>query len=158
MKKLILCLVGIFIIPPIIMYAILYFGLAKKPSGLIIRNFNNNITIYNQLIEDIKYQDFISISYNSMGYSVTTKDNEKVSNVIVSLNESTDYSNIIHKIEQLNLEGISKNEDYILFKVKSRFGYSQYVGQIYDKEKLLKNYDISKIKSINDNWYYIETR
>ena len=162
-KSKIIILLASSLIIIIILFVIVYLLLQVsigKPTKFTITNklkINEKLfeEIYNELYELNENSVHLKKDGNSISITIHEEINEKINIIKVKDEDFYKYEKTIKNMKKLKLIEIKKEHGNIIIPIKN---FGQYIVKINNEEQLKWGYNITYMKQVNNNWYYIETK
>lgn len=132
----------------------------KVNSNTIIKKFEENEMLFEEVVKELSEKDDIYLDKKGevISISIYEKIGDQVNSRKVKKEEFDQYGKTIDLMKKLNITYISKEKGNTSFLFNSMLELGQYIVKIQDEEKYKKDYDITHIMELKDNWYYIEIK
>ncbi|MDD2628146.1 MAG: hypothetical protein PHR25_01260 [Clostridia bacterium] len=124
----------------------------KENSNTIIEVFENNKTLFEEVLEELSNYEEIHIDEAGSIYTFVNENNK---NSKVELNQD-DFEKTLQLMKKCKLKKITKDYGNVRFLFKSTMRWGQYIIKMTHEEKFKWEYHIINKKKISENWYYIE--
>lgn len=132
----------------------------SKSRRKIIKNFTKNKELFEEVITELNKEDndvHIQKKGNVILIDVHEHMGEKINIIRVKGDELNKYTKTIELMKKLDIEQISKQDEYIDFLFKSALAGGKSIVYLKDIDNYICNgHKIREKEQITEDWYYIE--
>jgi hypothetical protein len=128
----------------------------KIDSNDIIEKFLYNYDSFEKVFDELSSEEYIIIKQDNGLISINIYSENNY--IKIDKSEFYKYETTIDLMKNLNIKDITKKGDNVSFLFNSMINYGQYIVKIGDEESYHKNYIVTNIKAIKEQWYYVETK
>ena len=139
----------------IINVSVLFILLPNKNKISITLRYYMNKNEINNLKSLISTDKYLMIRKENSKYEIKTIDEHNY----YSVNQLSDhFSDIVKKMEKLNLVIVEKDADDIILTCTAKFNFAQSIIYTVDIQKYIGEHVVLYKKRLDNNWYYIEEK